>query len=558
MSDTDIPESTSHRLLIRCFSDSFSVEDAKSLVSAGADVNYISDDGWSAIAVAVSVMRYDLSEYLFNCGSRSDLIKFNDIKWEQLDQKWVLLLRNYGVPFEKLLWDFIKFSEVENLTPPLEELLITYQLMNTYLMISSIKKHRIKNINEITNKFDVTTCQHVYQAAFVAAIENRCEEQLIIDIMRLLSKPAIMWKYIYHKNNIVYEQSVIARLIENNYDRALIELLQIPDTTTDVVDLLRSLKSGLKSTFHDGKIDLAVKLLSNASKHHLNITDDDIFYYCSKVCTINLESMLKILLSHGALIEYRDQDGLSALAFAARWGREHNILPLLNCSADVHSRDLKGRTPLHHACNEGHINIAELLLSHGADANARVSEERGLTPLMIAATALNIPLIQILLNRGADTGLRDEAGLTAGDYAKLSMNSVSSENRGKLEKEINALLPEYPKNEFPPAIVSPEKCPLCKHIKNTETRENTYGWDADLFKYGLLAMNVVRHFGAHETGWRMVEADTFFECPICSSCYRRHITEDTDDVWRPRYDMTVIRMDKKKMEYLIQELDSQN
>lgn len=557
MPDTSITENISHRLLIGCFSNSFSVEDAKLLVNAGADVNYLSDNGWSAIAVAVSGMRYDLSQYLFNCGSRSDLIKYNDLKWEQLDQKWVMLLRNYGLPLEKWLWDFIKFSKVTKLTPVLEELLIACQLMDIYLLISSIKQHRIKKINEITDKFDIANFQNVFQAAFVVAIENRCEEQLIIDLMRALVNPVLLETFI-NRNDEVYVASVIARLIENHYEKALFEFLEMPNVSGSDENLLSSLKSGLRSSFRTGNIEVAIKLLAYSSKYHLDIIDDDLFYYCAKVCTINLASMLNLLLSHGALIEYRDQEGFSALAFAARWGRENTIGALLNCGADVHSRDQKGRTPLHHACNEGSVDVARLLLAHGADVNAHVSEERGLTPLMIAATAMNIPLLQILLYHGADTGLRDEAGLTATDYAKLSMKEVWGEGRENLKKEIYALLPEYPKNESPEEKVSFDKCPLCKHIKDIETRENTGGWNADLFNYGLLAMNTVRHLDAHETGWRVVEADTFFECPFCSSCYHRHIIEDTDDVWMPRYDMTVIRMNKGRMENLIQELDSQN
>ena len=36
---------------------------------------------------------------------------------------------------------------------------------------------------------------------------------------------------------------------------------------------------------------------------------------------------------------------------------------------NVNAQDYAGWTPLHEACNSGHIRVAELLLQQGADAN---------------------------------------------------------------------------------------------------------------------------------------------------------------------------------------------
>jgi len=52
---------------------------------------------------------------------------------------------------------------------------------------------------------------------------------------------------------------------------------------------------------------------------------------------------------------------------------------LLSKGADVNSRDNDGRTPLHLAYLSGHVQVAELLLSKGADVNSKDNDGR--TPI---------------------------------------------------------------------------------------------------------------------------------------------------------------------------------
>ncbi|WP_215610259.1 ankyrin repeat domain-containing protein [Leptothoe spongobia] len=72
-------------------------------------------------------------------------------------------------------------------------------------------------------------------------------------------------------------------------------------------------------------------------------------------------------------------------------------------------------TALTYAARDGFIEIAHLLIEHGADVNWVDGE--GVTPLILAAFKDHIELVQLLLQQGADTTVRDQWDRTALDYA---------------------------------------------------------------------------------------------------------------------------------------------
>lgn len=55
---------------------------------------------------------------------------------------------------------------------------------------------------------------------------------------------------------------------------------------------------------------------------------------------------------------------------------------------------------MHAACEKGHAEVAEYLLTHEGDMEAR--DLQGNTPLHIAAQHQQTKLVQALLNHGAD------------------------------------------------------------------------------------------------------------------------------------------------------------
>ncbi|MEO7725711.1 MAG: ankyrin repeat domain-containing protein, partial [Burkholderiales bacterium] len=86
---------------------------------------------------------------------------------------------------------------------------------------------------------------------------------------------------------------------------------------------------------------------------------------------------------------------------------------LLTRGAEVNQ---PGWTPLMYAASGGHLNVARLLISNGAQVNA--TAENGNTPLMMAAREGHAAVVSLLLASGADAGLQTASGATAASIAQ--------------------------------------------------------------------------------------------------------------------------------------------
>jgi ankyrin repeat protein len=104
-------------------------------------------------------------------------------------------------------------------------------------------------------------------------------------------------------------------------------------------------------------------------------------------------TVVEILVGSGKVdIEYKDPKyGRSALIWACVTIRDGDGLIVehlvLRGKADVHARDVRGRTPLHYAARHQLIREADILQYAGADVEA--VDNVGLTPLTVAAKQYN-------------------------------------------------------------------------------------------------------------------------------------------------------------------------
>lgn len=88
-------------------------------------------------------------------------------------------------------------------------------------------------------------------------------------------------------------------------------------------------------------------------------------------------------------------------------------------------------TLLHAACYDGRVDITELLISLGAEVDAR--EVGGRTPMHHAANNGHVEVIDVLVRHGANLELKDNAGMTALMWANISRSARRSECITSLE-----------------------------------------------------------------------------------------------------------------------------
>src|SRR5262249_10067802 len=122
---------------------------------------------------------------------------------------------------------------------------------------------------------------------------------------------------------------------------------------------------------------------------------------------------------HGADVNYRTPQGISAIMVAALEGDEETYRELVARGAQFDRADNTGRTPMHCAAdssNSGAREVVRDLLARGISPN--LADNRGTTPLMEAAIAGNESVVEILLAAGADPGARNDRGKSALDLAR--------------------------------------------------------------------------------------------------------------------------------------------
>ncbi|QKX55818.1 uncharacterized protein TRUGW13939_02916 [Talaromyces rugulosus] len=104
-----------------------------------------------------------------------------------------------------------------------------------------------------------------------------------------------------------------------------------------------------------------------------------------------------------------------ALHLAAYWGLTRITGKILEAGAPPSPVDSHKWTPLHWACANNRLGVAELLLSRGADVNAQ--DNQGWSPLFWSAFVGSNLMVHLLLCNGADHLARSTLGWTALHWA---------------------------------------------------------------------------------------------------------------------------------------------
>ncbi|XP_076837477.1 transient receptor potential cation channel subfamily A member 1a isoform X2 [Brachyhypopomus gauderio] len=125
----------------------------------------------------------------------------------------------------------------------------------------------------------------------------------------------------------------------------------------------------------------------------------------------NLE-VIKLCIARGAKVDLQQCDKSTALHLACSQGATEAVkIMLLACSnlrETINITDGARQTPLHKASIFDHYELAEYLLSQGADID--FMDYKGHSPLLLATSCGAWRTVNVLLSHGANLKLKDRAG----------------------------------------------------------------------------------------------------------------------------------------------------
>ena len=127
----------------------------------------------------------------------------------------------------------------------------------------------------------------------------------------------------------------------------------------------------------------------------------------------------EVLLKHPELRQdLLNAAGESAMMMAALKGHLDWVKRLLDRGARIEGLEPRAWTALHYAATGPEPQTVQVLLARGAMVDAR--SPNGTTPLMMAARYGTDPSVDLLLQKGADAKLKNDAALTAADFASVA------------------------------------------------------------------------------------------------------------------------------------------
>lgn len=126
-----------------------------------------------------------------------------------------------------------------------------------------------------------------------------------------------------------------------------------------------------------------------------NVPFSDGYSALQEAC-VRSDETVRILVGHGADVNYRGKYKWSPLEYASWQGKRDIVELLLDNGADANTKFSGGDSALAYACSNGHCGIARLLVDHGADTSDPEVLHR-------ACSQGREDIVELLLRNGSDS-----------------------------------------------------------------------------------------------------------------------------------------------------------
>lgn len=193
----------------------------------------------------------------------------------------------------------------------------------------------------------------------------------------------------------------------------------------------------LQTALEAGNLKTILSLLQKHRKEkQFSIPQSHLDNCLLEACTRGMKFVVQDLVRSGANVREKkhNKNWTTPLHVAASQGFVDIADFLLTKGADVNSLDHEGNTPLLLAVNKvGSCDMLNLLLSYSAELDLR--DKQGTTALMKAVEVLDIDAVRILMAAGANVKQKNKQGKTAADIAvSLNIGDVFSSLQVEAEK----------------------------------------------------------------------------------------------------------------------------
>jgi ankyrin repeat protein len=149
--------------------------------------------------------------------------------------------------------------------------------------------------------------------------------------------------------------------------------------------------------------------LAEAAKVAARKNMSDTLWNKCKHGTLVTKEELTRLINMGADFEWKGPDDYTCLLEAALHGHLRTVQLLLSAGANKEAKS-QGATPLNVAAQIGHVAVVNVLLAAGGEMEAKPNN--GATPLYIAAQIGHIVIVKTLLAAGAEKEAKANDGTT--------------------------------------------------------------------------------------------------------------------------------------------------